>query len=92
MTLWHTGSVMEAYQLFQYDSCPFCFRVRQFLQSAGIDMEIRDTLRDASARAELLSGGGSGTVPCLRIEHAGEVRWLYESQDIIEYLSRDHDA
>jgi glutathione S-transferase len=81
----------ERYQLFQYDSCPFCYRVRRYLDEAGIEIELRDTLRDPAARAELIAGGGRPTVPCLRIErldpgHEGEVRWLYESLDIIRYL------
>lgn len=79
---------METYQLFQYDACPFCYRVRRFMKSAGIEVEIRDTLRDPGAHAELIAGGGRGTVPCLRIARDGDVRWLYESQDIIEYLDR----
>jgi glutathione S-transferase len=79
---------METYQLFQYDACPFCYRVRRFLKSAGIDMEFRDTLHDPAAYAELVRGGGRGTVPCLRIDSGDEVRWLYESADIIRYLER----
>ena len=54
---------------------------------------MRDTLRDASARAELLAGGGRGTVPCLRITEAdGSVRWMYESTDIIRYLDGEFTA
>lgn len=26
-------------------------------------------------------------VPCLRIEEGGEVKWLYESTDIIQFLN-----
>lgn len=83
--------VVETYQLYQYDSCPFCFRVRRFLQeagfeAAGIPVPLRDTLRDPQARQELLEGGGMGMVPCLRIEREGVVSWLYESMDIIDYL------
>ena len=80
---------METYQLFQYDACPFCYRVRRFLDSTGIEVELRDTLHDPSAYAELLHGGGRGTVPCLRIARGDDVRWLYESADIIEYLDRN---
>lgn len=76
----------ESYQLFQYDSCPFCYRVRLFLADIGIDIPLRDTLRDPAARRELLEGGGRAMVPCLRIERDGEVQWLYESMDIISYL------
>lgn len=77
---------METYQLFQYDSCPFCYRVREFLREAGIEIPMRDTLQDAQARRELMEGGGSGMVPCLRIDRDGAVSWLYESLDIIDYL------
>ena len=82
----------ERYQLFHYDSCPFCFRVRQFLTEAAIDIPLRDILRDGEARRELIEGGGRATVPCLRIERDGEVRWLYESLDIIDYLRRREAA
>ncbi len=78
----------ESYQLFAYDSCPFCYRVQRFLAQEGIEIPLRDTLRDREARRELLEGGGRATVPCLRIEREGEVRWLYESRDIIDYLRR----
>jgi len=78
----------ETYQLFQYDSCPFCYRVRVYLKEAGIEIPLRDTLRDPAARRELIEGGGRATVPCLRIERDGEVTWLYESLDIIAYLAR----
>ncbi|WP_240472671.1 glutathione S-transferase N-terminal domain-containing protein [Salinivibrio socompensis] len=30
-------------------------------------------------------------VPCLRIDQGGEIQWMYESDDIIEYL-RDNFA
>jgi glutathione S-transferase len=76
----------ESYQLFQYDSCPFCYRVRRFLAGAELNIPTRDILRDPSARNELMAGGGRTTVPCLRIERGGEVEWLYESRDIIDYL------
>ena len=77
----------ETYQLFQYDSCPFCYQVRLFLQENGINIPLRDTLRDSTARQELLAGGGRQMVPCLRIEREDAVQWLYESRDIIGYLT-----
>lgn len=79
----------EQYVLYQYAGCPFCHRVRAFLDRAGIEMPMRDTMRDINAFRELLAGGGRATVPCLRITGAnGQTTWLYESNDIIEYLSR----
>jgi glutathione S-transferase len=82
----------EHYTLYQYDSCPFCYRVRRFLAEANIEVPLRDTLRDPQARRELVEGGGRSMVPCLRIERDGEVSWLYESLDIIDYLRRAADA
>jgi glutaredoxin 2 len=78
----------EQYSLYQYDSCPYCQRVRRFLADNAIAVEMRDTLRDPQARRELIEGGGRSMVPCLRIERDGEVSWLYESLDIIDYLRR----
>ena len=66
--------------------------MRQFLTEAAIDIPLRDILRDGEARRELIEGGGRATVPCLRIERDGEVRWLYESLDIIDYLRRREAA
>ena len=77
----------ENYTLYQYESCPFCHRVRLFLDEAGITLPLKDTMMDRSAFVELIQGGGSPTVPCLRIEDSsGGVRWLYESLDIISFL------
>jgi glutathione S-transferase len=82
----------ERHVLYQYETCPFCWRVRRFAEAEGIHLELRDTFRDPGARRELVEGGGRGTVPCLRIERDGEVRWLYESLDIIDYLRRHYSA
>jgi len=82
----------ESHVLYQYESCPYCRRVRQFLEEAGIRIEMRDILRDPQVRRELVEGGGRSTVPCLRIERDGEVRWMYESRDIIDYLRRRYAA
>ena len=88
----YSAGMFEHYVLYQYPSCPFCQRVRSFLNQAGISIEMRDTLRDPEARRELVEGGGRATVPCLRIERNGDVRWMYESRDIIEYLKRRYAA
>lgn len=78
----------DQYVLYKYDTCPFCARVRRFLEAEGIEIPTKDTMRDPAAFRELLMGGGRATVPCLRIEDdAGGFRWLYESNDIMEYLA-----
>jgi glutathione S-transferase len=53
----------------------------------SLTIETRDVKRSATAREELLAGGGNLKVPCLRIEDGqGRVEWMYESPDIISYL------
>lgn len=76
----------EQYQLFHYDSCFYCGRVRGFIEQSGLRIPYRNIHTEQGAHQELISGGGRGTVPCLRIETGEDVRWLYESADIIEYL------
>ena len=87
--LWHT--VCDGYLPTVSIPTPALFVTESdaFMKSVGIEIEIRDTLRDPVAYSELLDGGGRGTVPCLRIARGDEVRWLYESRDIIEYLDRN---
>jgi glutathione S-transferase len=81
----------ETYQLFKTDSCGFCFRVRNFLQHNNIEILLRDINQEQEALRELLSGGGRSMVPCLRIEsEEGEVKWMYESMDIMGYLADKH--
>jgi glutathione S-transferase len=88
---WHNFA-METYQLFHFDFCPFCMRVRHFLDRSGLDVPLRNIHKEPEAHRELLAGGGSQQVPCLRIEAPdGQVRWLYESADIIAYLGERLD-
>ena len=57
------------------------------LRWAEIELPLKDILAHPEYRAELIAGGGKPQVPCLRIESdAGDVRWMYESTDIIRYL------
>ena len=77
----------ESYQLYKTDLCGFCYRVRDFAEQKGISLTLRDTTTDMEAFRELLQGGGKSTVPCLRIESGEEVRCMYESLYIIDYVS-----
>ena len=74
--------------LYQYKACPFCVKVRRQMKRQSLNIETRDTKRSDNAKQELLAGGGLLKVPCLRIEDGqGKVQWMYESTDIISYLS-----
>ena len=55
-------------------------------------MQYRDTGKSKEYELELTNGGGKKQVPCLRIDEAdGTSNWLYEAQDIIDYLKAQID-
>lgn len=73
--------------LYQFNTCPFCIKVRREITRLSLNIEKYDALNDQTARAELAQGGGQIKVPCLRITDAsGKHTWMYESGDIITYL------
>jgi glutaredoxin len=75
--------------LYQYAACPFCVKVRRAMKRSALKIETRDAKRNEQFKEELLQGGGQLKVPCLRIEEDnGDVRWMYESGDIISYLEQ----
>lgn len=55
----------------------------------NVDIEIKEIkeIKKTVYRDELITQGGRIMVPCLRIEEGGEVKWLYESTDIIQFLN-----
>ncbi len=77
--------------LYQFYACPFCVRTRRVIHRLNLPIEIRDAQKPGPHRTELERQGGKVQVPCLRIEEGGEVRWLYESNAINEYLQRRFD-
>ena len=72
--------------LYQFASCPFCVKVRRAMKRHALNIETRDAKRNEQFKEELVNGGGSAKVPCLRISNGNEVQWMYESSDIIAYL------
>ncbi|NLO54955.1 MAG: glutaredoxin [Gammaproteobacteria bacterium] len=72
--------------LYQFKACPFCVKVRRGMHALNLKVELRDAKNNPQFRQELEQQGGRIKVPCLRIEEAGEVRWMYESNDILAYL------
>jgi glutaredoxin len=92
----HVSSIQTQYDtdakslsLYQYAVCPFCVKVRWALRRLGLSIEYKDAKRNAQFAKELVEGGGQLKVPCLRIEKAdGDVEWMYESSDIIDYLTK----
>ena len=79
---------LKGHSLYQLKACPFCVKTRRAIHKLGIDVELRDINKAAHNRQELESGGGRVKVPCLRIANGTETQWMYESNDIIEYLEK----
>lgn len=73
--------------LYQYAACPFCVKVRRAMKRSALNIETRDAKRSEKFKEELVKGSGQLKVPCLRIEEDnGDVSWMFESSDIIDYL------
>lgn len=74
--------------LYYFPSCPFCIKTRMAIRRLGLTVALKDINQDPQARRALVEGGGRPTVPCLRIDNGTEVTWMYESADIIRYLTQ----
>ncbi|WNC11112.1 glutaredoxin [Pseudomonas coleopterorum] len=74
--------------LYQFHACPFCVKTRRTLHKLNVPASLRDAKNDSVARETLLAEGGKIKVPCLRIEEAGKVTWMYDSKVIIDYLNQ----
>jgi glutaredoxin len=73
--------------LYQFKTCPFCIKVKRNNKRLSLNIETRDAQHNLQHREELLKGGGQVKVPCLRIiDNNGNDQWMYESDQIIEYL------
>lgn len=73
--------------LYHFNSCPFCIKVRHEMARLSLPVQLREAQHDTKNRGDLLQGGGKVQTPCLQIvdEH-GNIQWMYESNDIIQYL------
>ncbi|MBF0490272.1 MAG: glutathione S-transferase N-terminal domain-containing protein, partial [Candidatus Omnitrophica bacterium] len=75
---------MSKLTLYHFAGCPYCQRVRNFLDEKHIIIPMKDIHETPSFRDELIKIGGKGQVPCLVINDKA----LYESLDIIEWLKK----
>jgi glutaredoxin len=79
----------EKLSLYQYKACPFCVKVRRSLKRNSLNVVTKEAKRCETAKDELVNGGGQLKVPCLKIESEnGDVNWMYESSEIINYLDQ----
>jgi glutaredoxin 3 len=73
--------------LYKAEWCPYCQRVQRFIETSwkhdASNIALRDIDSDDGAKGELERAGGKVQVPC----HFIYGKPLYESSDIIDYLS-----
>lgn len=79
---------LQGLRLYQFFACPFCIKTRRAMHKMNLPVEKRSVSSGSPYRDELLVEGGKIQTPCLRIETEGEVRWLYDSSEIIQYLQK----
>ena len=71
-------------ELYQYEACPACRRVRERLHELDLPFLVRTVAHRSPGRARLRSIGGRVRVPFLVDPNTGES--MYESDDIVKYL------
>jgi glutathione S-transferase len=75
-------------ELYQFEGCPYCAKVRATLNELELDYIIRSVPKGSSKRAFLEKLGGKQQVPFL-VDQQRDVS-LYESDDIITYLKEHY--
>ena len=72
--------------LHQFQSCPFCKKVRRKLEKLDLDYETREVPRDKSKRNTIKDLSGQLKVPVLE---DGE-KVIHDSSDIVDYLEENY--
>jgi len=77
----------QSLALYQFNTCPFCIKVRQEMRRLSLTVDKRDAQHNAANRDALLQGSGATKVPCLKITDSnGQTLWLQDSAAIVAYL------
>ena len=75
--------------LYEFESCPFCRKVREALTALDLDADILPSpKRGQRYRAELVERAGKPQFPYLIDPNTG--REMYESDDIVNYLYAEY--
>jgi len=72
-------------QLYEFEACPFCRRVREAITDLDLNVEVYPSPRGSTRhRAEVVAAGGKAMFPYLVDPNNGTE--MYESADIVDYL------
>lgn len=75
-------------ELYQFEGCPYCAKVREALSRLEIDYICRTVPKHSPKRQFLMQLGGKQQVPFLVDQDRGVM--MYESDDIIAYLEKHY--
>ncbi len=79
----------ERLVLYEFESCPFCRRVREALTQLDLEAEIRPCPKGGHRfRDECIRRGGKAQFPYLFDPNTGKE--MYESEEIVDYLYREY--
>lgn len=79
---------IENIALYYKPTCPFCQKVLRSKDELGLEFELCDTSANSEYMEEQVAATGRKTVPCLKIIDGDDVQWMYESDDICDYLKK----
>ncbi len=77
-------------ELYEFEVCPYCRKVREALTELDLDYVSRSAARGSGSRDEAIAKGGKKQFPYLVDPNTGAA--LYESEDIIDYLHATYGA
>lgn len=76
--------------LYHRNHCPYCRKVREVIDTLGLDIRLVEMEEQPVEWERLKLEGGQAMVPCLRIDEEHGTVWMYESEDIIQYLRQTY--
>jgi glutaredoxin len=78
-------------ELFQFEQCPYCQKVREKMTELDLDYICRNVPKGSETRNLLIEIGGKEQVPFLvDTTDPSDVIMMYESDDIIDYLEKNY--
>ncbi len=75
-------------ELYEFEACPFCRKVREGLTAFDLDALIYPCPRGSRYRATVIERGGKAMFPFLVDRSTG--KQMYESDDILRYLAQTY--
>ncbi|MDD3150877.1 MAG: glutathione S-transferase N-terminal domain-containing protein [Candidatus Gastranaerophilales bacterium] len=75
-------------ELYQFEQCPYCKRVREKLTELDLDYICRNVRHGTEKRDILMTLGGQDQVPFLMDLDKGIM--MYESAEIVDYLDKNY--